>query len=102
MIADALRVAIPCNGVKMIGRRVPFVAVEPVSGIPIVQFPHLPVPGHLGHNRGGGNGRAAPVAVRDAALSHGQIRNTERVNQDDIGERRNARMARCIARRDAW
>jgi len=49
-------VAIPCNGVKVIGCRVAFVAVEPVPGIANVEVAHLPIAGDLGDDRRGRDG----------------------------------------------
>ena len=43
---------------------------------------------HLGHDRGGGNRRAAGVAVHDAALRHRQVGHPEGVDQDEVGQRR--------------
>jgi len=42
-----LRVAKACNGVKMIGRRVPLCGDQNRNGVDAVQFAHLPVAGDL-------------------------------------------------------
>ena len=49
---------------------------------------HQPVAGHLRHDRGGGDGRAPAVAVHDAALRHRQVGHAERVDEHDVGQRR--------------
>ena len=51
-----IRVAIPCNGVKVIGCRIAFVAVEPVSGIAEMEVAHLPIACDLGNDRRGRDG----------------------------------------------
>src|SRR5262249_14266840 len=47
-----VRVAEPCNGVKMIGRCVALVAIEAVARVEAVQLEHLAVARHLRHDRG--------------------------------------------------
>jgi hypothetical protein len=46
-----LGVAKPRDGVQMIRRGVPFVAIEAVPWVPTVQFDHQAIPRHLGDDR---------------------------------------------------
>ena len=81
-------VAEPRDGFEVIGGGVALVTIEPVARIAAVEVEHLAVPRDLGDDRRGGNGRAAPVAVQHTALRHRQIRDAERVDQHDVGQRR--------------
>src|SRR6476646_460117 len=81
-----LGVAEPRNGVKMIGRRVAFVAIKSVTRVQSVQFDHLPVARYLRHNRRGGDCRTPAVAVQHAALRHWQLWHAKRIDEDDVGK----------------
>ena len=84
----AVGIAEPRNRVKMIGRRVAFVSIEAVARIAAVQLQHQAIACHLRNDGGGCNRRAAPIAMAHAALRHRQVRHAERVDEHDIGERR--------------
>ena len=77
----------PCDGLEMLGCRVPFVAVKPVSRVTRVQLPHLPVTGDLGDNRRRRDGGAPSVSADDPTLREEQVWNPETVDQDEIRQR---------------
>lgn len=82
-----VRVSETGNGVQVLGRRVPLVSVEAVARISAVQFRHLPVTDDFGHDRSGGNGGAAAIAVGHPTLGHRETRDAKGVDEDNVGQR---------------
>ena len=72
------------DGVQVIPRRIPLVPIEPVARVQRVQLEHHPVPCDFRHNRRRGDGCASSVALLDRALGHRQIRNAERIDDDEV------------------
>ena len=78
------------DGVAVLLCRVPLVVREAVAGIGVVQLLHQPVARDFRQYGRGGNRRASRVAVLDGALRHGQIGDLERIDEDEVRQRRHA------------
>jgi len=65
----------------VVGRRVSLVTGKPVTRVAFVEVQHLAVAGHLGENRGGGNGPHRPVPADYRLNRAGQGGTTITVNQ---------------------
>ena len=59
--------------------------MEGVAGFKLMVERHEPVPEHLGHDRGAGNGVAQAVALNDWPAGAGDRRSDVPIHQDDIG-----------------
>src|SRR5439155_14947146 len=70
-------IAEPRHRIEMLARRVAFVPIESVAGIPAVELEHGAIAGHLRHDRRGGNRRTPRVAVHHTALRHRDVGNAE-------------------------
>src|SRR5205085_4418323 len=66
-------------------RGVAFVRGETVAGVVAVEFAHERVARRLGDDGGGGDGGREHVAVNDAALWGGALRNLARVHEHVVG-----------------
>ena len=71
----------------MLGGRVPFVAVKPVSRVAVVQLYHLPVTCDFGDDRRRRDGGAPSITPDNAALWEKQAGNPETVDQDEVRQR---------------
>jgi len=80
----------PSDSLDMLGSRVPFVAVKPVSIVAVVQLYHLPVTGDFGDDRRRRDGGAPSVAPDDTTLWKKQAGNPETVDQDEVRQRNQA------------
>src|SRR5207244_11121989 len=68
----------------MLRRGIAFVRREIISGKDSIQFRHDRVAGRLGDDRCGGYARRKSVALDDAALWSRTVRDTARINQNEI------------------
>ena len=80
----------PRYGREVLGGRIAFVTVKPVSRVVSVQLPHLTVTGDLGNNRRRRDGGAPSIPADDTTLRKEQIGNPETVDQDEIRQRNQA------------
>ena len=72
------------NRRQVITRGVPLVSIESISRIARVQFVHHAIARDLCDYRRRGDGGAPAVAVDDRPLCHHQVRDPERIDQDEI------------------
>ncbi len=80
-----IRVAETSDRVEVIPRGVPFVTVEAIARIARVEIAHQTVARDFGEDRGGRDGRAAPVAANDGPLRHGESGNAKGVHEHQAG-----------------
>src|SRR5450631_4467968 len=74
----------PADRVHVQRTAVTLVPAEAVSGMNPVQFPHQPVTGNLGYDRGCGDGEAEGIPFFDGFLGDGRVDVADAVDQDII------------------
>ena len=70
---------------QMLLGRVALVAGEAVIGMPGIQGHHLRIPGDLGQDRGGGDGRMASIALDHGLARQAMARQAVAVHQQVFG-----------------
>src|ERR1700691_4935052 len=61
---------------------IPLVTAEAIFRVTLIELEHHPVPGHLGHDRRGGDGCGDPVALPHRQVWRGQAFDREAVGQE--------------------
>ena len=92
----------PRQGRQVFRGPIPFVSIESVAGVDLVQLDHQPVSIYLCDDGCGCNAGTATVTADNAALGDEQAWNSKRVNQCEVRERRQGsdrsahRRERCV------
>ena len=75
-----------CYGCAVLGGTVADIVVPAVTGVPVTQGVHQPVPGDLRNYRSGGDAVAAGVAVHDCLVGPAKGRKRTAIYKDDVGD----------------